>query len=60
MTVRGDLEAIVSQEKPAEERVKDIFAWLTCADVVVFLESNEQNLLPYFDAIDLLKQKCAA
>lgn len=58
MTIRGDLEVIISRDKPPEERVADIFSWLTSADVIVFLENDGQNVAFYLDAIDLLEQKC--
>jgi len=51
MTIRGDLEALGI---PAD----DVFDWLTCADVLVFLENKRVDLTAYMECVRLLREKC--
>lgn len=61
MTIAGDLDVIVDFPKPAHERVKAIFDFLTSADVINYLMSSDSkfDLEAYFYAIEVLRKKCA-
>lgn len=61
MTIAGDMDVIVNFDKPAHERVKDIFDFLTEADVIHYLwhEHTREEVSNFLECIDTLKKKCA-
>ena len=62
MTIRGDIQAIIaSSEGDLDKAADGILDWLTCADVIMYLDKDVgcYAINGYSACVDALRDKCS-